>query len=52
MKHNYGGNCWERIQSVAEDKKCLEHDEPRGNCPKCPRCYACQKMFSGRSVKS
>lgn len=47
MKHNYAGNCWEHIQSEAEDKKCLEHDNPRGNCSQCPRCSACNKMFAG-----
>jgi len=47
-RHTGTGNCWLRAFRCGECGKgklcdaCHEHDSPRGECPKCPPCRACE----------
>jgi hypothetical protein len=40
--HVPGGNCWDGIDEPSHNDVCAEHCEPRGYCPDCPRCLACE----------
>lgn len=37
LGHNLLGNCWSRKRSDV----CKEHEEPRGECDRCPPCPMC-----------
>jgi hypothetical protein len=48
--HAYNGNCFEGLRSEAEEKKCAEHNRPRGDCNVCERCPPCDRQFSSKAA--
>ena len=41
MKHVHAGNCWCPTCWREYEDVCVEHEEPRGDCDRCPKCPAC-----------